>query len=249
MDWVEQVFDDEFFARDFLLVKEDKERTASDVRFVLSELALKSSDRVLDLACGFGRLTLPIAPHVKEVIGVDRTSSYIDDARATAEDQGIGNAIFGVLDMRQLTYEEEFDAVINYFTAWGYYDEETNFDVLRRVRRALRPGGRFLLEFIHRDGEVRRLRPRSWVRRSDGVLVLYDRRVDSATGRYHIHTTFVADGGIREVEIDHQLPTSDEFVKLFRQAGFGQVRLVSAPDGGELTLESRRLAVIGTAGR
>jgi hypothetical protein len=38
----------------------------------------------------------------------------------------------------QLTCEAEISAVSSYFTAGGYYDEETSFDVLRRVQRALR---------------------------------------------------------------------------------------------------------------
>ena len=247
MDRVAEFFDDKFFAQDFALMKEEEEQTAREAHFILTELALRSSDRVLDLACGFGRHALLIAPYVSELVGVDRTSSYIDDARAEAEEQGIANATFGVLDMREVSFTAEFDAVYNYFNAWGYYDEETNFDVLRRVRRALRPGGRFLLEFSNRDGEVRQLRPRSWVRRSDGVLVLYKRRMDCATGRYHLHHTFIDPSGIREIEIDHQLPSSDEFVRLLSRAGFGSVRLVSAPDGGELTIESPRLAVIGSA--
>ncbi len=246
MHWVEGFFDNEFFARDFALMKEEEELTAREARFILSELALRPHERVLDLACGFGRHALQIAPYVAEVVGVDRTASYIDDARAEAEQRDVANATFGVLDMREVSFEAEFDAAYNYFCAWGYYDEDTNFEVLRRVRRALRPGGRFLLEFINRDGEARQLRRRSWVRRSDGVLVLYQRRLDCTTGRYHLHHTFIDPSGIREIEIDHQLPSSDEFARLFRRAGFREVRLVSAPDGGELTIDCDRLAVIGT---
>lgn len=64
--------------------------------------------------------------------------------------------------MRELSFDAEFDAVYNYFTSWGYYDDETNFDILKRVHHALKPGGRFLLEFIARDALMRRFKDRDW---------------------------------------------------------------------------------------
>ena len=54
--------------------------------------------------------------------------------------------------MRELGFEGEFDAVINVFTAFGYFeDPEDDLRTLRGVRVALKPGGRFLLETLHRE--------------------------------------------------------------------------------------------------
>jgi ubiquinone/menaquinone biosynthesis C-methylase UbiE len=245
MDWVGRFFDDPFFARDFETMKEETERTAREVEFIIRELHLGSEDRVLDLACGFGRHTLAIAPRVKAITGTDRTASFIETAQADAKSAGIANAEFHTADMRELDYHAEFDAIYNYFTAWGYYDDETNFDVLKRIYRALKPGGRFLMEFIHRDAEMRHFRSRSWRRPQPGVVVLQEERFDFSTGRLYANHVFIEGGDVREIEIDHHLPSSDEFVRLFKRAGFSTVRLVSAPDGGELTLNTRRLAVIG----
>jgi len=247
MHWVERFFDDPLFARDFEMMKEETERTAREAEFIIRELALTTSDHVLDLACGMGRHALVIAPRVHSITGTDRTASFIEDAKVEAKKAGIENVQFLVNDMRDLAHEAEFDAAYNYFTAWGYYDDETNFDVLKRIHRALKPGGRFLLEFIHRDAEMRNFRSRNWRLNPPSTVVLQEERFDFTTGRLHANHIFIESGNIREIEIDHYLPSSDEFVRLFKQAGFKTARLVSAPDGGELTLNTRRLAVIGTA--
>jgi len=247
MHWVEQFFDDPFFAEDFELMKHEKDLTEREAQFIIAELGLQPVDNVLDFACGFGRHVLAIAPRVNAVTGTDRTESYIELARQQAKKQQASNVSFRVLDMRGLDYEAEFDAAYNYFNAWGYYDNDTNLDVLKRAYRSLKPGGRFLLEFMHRDGEMRRFTPRSWVRRDDGVLVLYERRLDFTAGRFYMKHIFIAGGQTREIEIDHQLPTSDEFVRLFQHAGFSNIRIVSAPDGGDVGITTSRIAVIGIA--
>lgn len=79
------------------------------------------------------------------------------------------NARFIIGDMRELAFDAEFDAVYNYSTSWGYYDDETNFDILKRVYRTLRSGGRFLLEFIARDVLMRRFKDRDWSELDDGT--------------------------------------------------------------------------------
>ena len=52
------------------------------------------NSRVLSLGCGIGDTELLLAPHVKEVVGVDLSPAAIRQARADAERLGIGNARF-----------------------------------------------------------------------------------------------------------------------------------------------------------
>lgn len=57
---------------------------------------------------------------------------------------------FGQCDMREIPFEDEFDAVINLFTAFGYFETEgEDRQVLAAVERALREGGAFLVDTIH----------------------------------------------------------------------------------------------------
>jgi len=242
--WTEQLFDGPY-DREYASTVEDAELAQVQADFIVKELALTDSDRVLDLACGHGRHALLVAGHAAEVVGFDRTKHFIEYARNQAAERDVGNAAFVVGDMRELDYDSEFDAAYNYFTAWGYYDDDTNFDVLRRVLHALKPGGRFMLEFINRDSVVQRFQRRSWSRLKDGSLVIVEHWFDYEEGRMHSVRCYLGAGGSETVDICHVLPTADELLRMFRRARFAQVRVVAAPTGEKLTLDSRRAAVIG----
>lgn len=245
MSWVEDLFDGPYDS-EYAGILADTEGAAREAEFIVWELGLKEIDRVLDLACGHGRHALVVAEHVAEVVGYDRTRQFIEYAQKWAAEKGVPNARFTVGDMRELAFDAEFDAAYNYFTSWGYYDDETNFDVLKRVHRALKPGGRFLLEFIHRDSLVRRFKDRDWYELDDGTVVLVEHSFDPETGRQHSRRTYRKGSETRTIEIDLRIPAPEEFLRLFHEAGFTETRLVQAPDGGKVTLDSRRIAVIGT---
>jgi SAM-dependent methyltransferase len=58
--------------------------------------------------------------------------------------------------VRSLSYDSEFDAVLNWFTSFGYFDPDTNDRVLAGYARALRPEGKLLIE-MHNPWRLARL--------------------------------------------------------------------------------------------
>ena len=72
---------------------------AGMVRRAIELLEVTSSDRVLDLYCGLGNFTLPLARHAASVVGVEGESGLIERARANARRNGIENASFHVADL------------------------------------------------------------------------------------------------------------------------------------------------------
>jgi len=65
--------------------------------------------------------------------------------------------------MCHIPWENRLDAVINVFTAFGYFDDEVeNQQVLEGVHRALKPGGRFLVDLPDREGRARLSEGRIW---------------------------------------------------------------------------------------
>ncbi len=104
---------------------------------VLSWLEPLAGERILDLGCGDGVLTHKIAKSGADVVGADSSSSFIKTAKASGLDAR-------VLDAQNLPFHREFDAVFsNAALHWMIHAEE----VIRSVKRALKPNGRFVGEF------------------------------------------------------------------------------------------------------
>lgn len=106
---------------------------------VVDLLAPKPGERILDLGCGTGTLTAEIAASGAQVIGVDRSSEMIGEARKKFLDLH-----FAICDARSLNFSAEFDAVFSN-AALHWIPEAA--PVVEGVSRALKPGGRFVAEF------------------------------------------------------------------------------------------------------
>jgi SAM-dependent methyltransferase len=119
-------------------------RYATHARFVadlgapvLDLLAPRAGERILDLGCGDGALTEKLAALGCSIVGVDAAPDMIAAARARGLDAR-------VMDGESLGFEDEFDAV---FSNAALHWMRRPADVIAGVRRALRPGGRFVGEF------------------------------------------------------------------------------------------------------
>ncbi|MGH2641227.1 MAG: class I SAM-dependent methyltransferase, partial [Actinomycetota bacterium] len=100
-------------------------------------MQLQPGSNVLDVPCGDGRISLELAARAHQVTGVDITARFLAEAQRNAGERGL-SALFQQGDMRELTSDAEFDAVINFGGSFGYFDEEDNDRVVEGVRRALR---------------------------------------------------------------------------------------------------------------
>ena len=104
---------------------------------VVGWLAPAPGERILDLGCGDGALTVKLAEAGASVKGIDKSADLLAAARALGLDveEGDGHA---------LTFDREFDAVFsNAALHWMSQPEQ----VIDGVWRALKPGGRFVAEF------------------------------------------------------------------------------------------------------
>lgn len=86
-----------FGPTDFVQVNAAMNRTM--VAQALQLLDLTSQDRVLDLFCGLGNFTLPIARHAAYVLGVEANAALVRHAEANARANAIANAEFAQADL------------------------------------------------------------------------------------------------------------------------------------------------------
>lgn len=114
---------------------------------VVDLLAPREGERILDLGCGDGALTHKLVALGCHVTGVDASPDQIDKAVSEGLDAH-------VMDGQNLTFDSEFDAVFSNAAMHWMKDADA---VIAGVRRALKPGGRFVGEFGG-DGNVKTLR-------------------------------------------------------------------------------------------
>ena len=104
---------------------------------VLDLLSPSTGERILDIGCGEGSLTEKIAAAGAAVVGIDVSEQMIAAARARGLDARL-------MDAEKLSFQHEFDAAFSNAALHWVRDHDA---MLAGVRRALKPGGRFVAEF------------------------------------------------------------------------------------------------------
>lgn len=128
---------------------EDTERQTD---FLIEKLSLHAGEKILDLACGFGRHSIALARRGFSVTGIDLTAAYIDYAAAQAKKEGL-SVRFIRSDIRSVEFENEFDVVLNIADgAIGYLEnEKENLKIFDVISKALKRGGRHFMDIMNAD--------------------------------------------------------------------------------------------------
>jgi SAM-dependent methyltransferase len=240
--WYETLFDEDYLR--LWTPNLPPERAEQELHGLLTLLDLPAGARVLDLCCGHGRHAVPLARLGYRVTGLDLSEVFLERGRRSAQEAGVEvEWLHG--DMREIPFKGELDAVINMYTAFGYFEDEENLQVLRAVRNALKPGGRFLLDVIHHEGVIRRFQPEGVTRHPDGCIVVEDRKWDCFTGRCDVEMTVIEPNGTRKT-LSHsvRIYALTELARMLREAGLQLEAYYGGVDGSPLTLDSRRLAIL-----
>ncbi|HEX6884628.1 MAG TPA: class I SAM-dependent methyltransferase [Planctomycetota bacterium] len=176
-----------------------REEDRAEARGIEGLLGLRPGAEVLDAPCGDGRLALALAARGHHVVGLDASTECLalarDEARRLQLELGLEQG-----DLRALPWHERFDAALCAGNSFGLFDDAGNAAFLRGVARALRPGGRLLLEYPLL-AELLDARPlgRDWQLFGERLLLTEAQR-DARTGRLEVLHTFLdlARPGARE---------------------------------------------------
>ena len=213
--WYEEVFDDDYL-RTVPFMTPDQ--TAREIDFIRKSLSLRSGAEVLDVGCGYGRHAVELAQQGFHVTGLDLSLPLLIKAADHAQKRGLA-VNFVNADMREMTFNAQFDAAYCVLSSFGYFDEETNLRVATAVCRALKPGGKFLLDILNRDYVVGGLPSRVWWE-GDGCVVLEEVDFNYHTSRVLIRRSVVFGSGRQsEQELSMRAYSLHEVGRLLRQAG------------------------------
>jgi SAM-dependent methyltransferase len=145
--------------------------------------------------------------------------------------------------MREIAFADDFDAVINIFTSFGYFEHEIeNQRVLEAVERALKPLGAFLIDHLNGVALWPRYRPNMWEEiEGTDTFFLQEHSYDLLTGRNAARWIFVHPDG-RGAEIAHsvRIYAPHELISMIEAAGLAIEETWGNFDGDELTRETPR---------
>jgi len=206
-------------------------------------LDIKPGARILDLPCGNGRHCLEFSERGYDVVGVDRTSRYIEAAKTKAEQRKL-RAGFRVGDMREYCMPNRFDVVLNLFGSFGYFEDTDNRKVAENMYASLQPGGQFLIETMGKEILARNFQEREWSEQGD-LLVLSEKKITPHWER--VETRWIVIRGAERFEhhVSIRSYSAVELSSLVSACGFRDVRVYGSLDGIEYDKDAQRLVVVG----
>lgn len=240
MSWWEKYGDNNYLC----LYSYTEQSAAFEVEGIIRMLDISPPAKILDLCCGFGRHSLVLARAGFDVTGIDISQTFLDHAKKKAHEIDVYIEL-ECRDMRHIHHQEEFDAVINLFTAFGFFDSETeDQQVLDGVARALKPDGQFLIDTINRDHVIHSGQFQTWNIRN-GLTILEERFFDFFKSRLEIVNHIVDKvNGDRKIESSYRLYTLREMLDMFDRAGLMLTDVYGDFDGSQYSAKSPRMILV-----
>lgn len=238
-DWYKDAFGDMY---QIVYAHRTIEAAEPESHFAVEQLGLKSDDRVLDLCCGNGRHMAHLLKVTSHVTGLDYSPQLLDLAK-----NNLGSSVHLIrADMRNIPYTSCFDIVTSFFTSFGYFfSDDENAQVVHEVARALKPCGRFFVDYLNGSQVKKSLVPDS-LREYHDYQIIETRWLSDNDGRVNKSTVVMKDDTkAHESSESVRLYSQDDMVGMLGNAGLITDRVFGNYDGSALDENQPRMIIIG----
>ena len=174
--------------------------------------------------------------------GFELNPDYVALAKARAEAAGVAPQIV-VGDVRSAEFGSGFDAAILMWQSFGYFSDDENGALLRRIRNALKPGARFVLEVLNRDFLLRHFEARA-KHIVDGIEVVEERTFDMLTSRMSSVIKRKEKAAVVTRQTDWRLYSLHELDTLGKAAGLFLLAAYGGLDRKPADLETRLMRLV-----
>jgi ubiquinone/menaquinone biosynthesis C-methylase UbiE len=232
----------EFYLRAY--ASDERDAGAGEVALAAARLAgCPEGGDLLDVPCGFGRHSIPLARAGCRVVGTDRSQALLDEARRRAGGERWPKLVQA--DYRKLPFADaSFDAALNLYTSIGFLGDEEDTKALAEIGRVLRPGAALVIEMMHRDRLVTLGSDRHWELLGEGRLLVMQTAFDHAAGVSQTTQTLIDAGNERESRTwSIRVYSATELVAMLDRAGFAEAKCYGDLDGGPLGSDTRLVVV------
>ncbi len=227
-----------------LFTKDRWGNALKEVEQLAALIELPPGSAVLDLGCGPGRHSLEFARRGFVVTGVDRTATYLREARDKALRDGL-EAEWVEADMLDFRRESAFDVAVSLLTSFGYFDDPADDRlVVENLFASLKPGGHLVMDVMSKEVLVRIFQPRDWHEEPDGTILLEDRKVTRNWSRIDVHWIIIKGQQRHEHRIGHRIYSAAELQGLLAGVGFTNVTAYGSLKGTAYDDDAERLVVV-----
>lgn len=238
-DWFWDTFGPIMFDEDTM------SKTDEEVNGVIKLTGLSPGSHILDICCGFGRHSLELARWGYKVTGVDRTKSYIERARRSAEEEGL-DCRFIEGDVRDYTPEYPCDGAVCMWNSFGYSEDPADDDIiLKNAYDSLGEGGFFLLDTPGKEIIASGFEPNTWFERGDTKILLEYKIELNWTVLTNRWLFLERDSTVKEFQFSQRIYSALEMAQMLYKAGFSTIDIYGNWQGDPYDNEGERLIVIG----
>lgn len=222
-----------------------EERTEAEVDFLEKTIPLNFGDKILDCPCGHGRHSIELAKRGYKITGQDINATFLRKATKSARHLNLSvRWIKG--DMREIRFEEKFDATICLFSSFGYLEnDEEHQKTLKQIAKALKRGGRFVLDVINRDRFIITYQKHTCKQLADGSIIVIEHNFDHATGRNFEKRIRIWKNGKRE-EVSHfvRMFTLPELISMLKKVDLITRETYGDFNTSPITFQSKRYILV-----
>jgi len=199
--------------------------------------------KILDICCGFGRISAELARMGYAVTGVDITESYLKTAVEDAKYENL-NIEYINADAREFVRANFFDAAVNLYISFGYFsDQKDDLLLLRNVYQSLKKGGCFIIETLGKEIAVRDFVEAEWFERAGFTVLTEYAALDSWTFLQN-RWILLKDGQRIEKTFTQRLYSASELKALLLEAGFDKVEIYGNWDESPYDRKAAKLIAV-----
>lgn len=239
----ETLTDEEFWIefKNLLFAEEKLDSTQEEIEKIIELADLEEGSKVLDMPCGVGRHSIELQKKGFEVVGVDKTSEYVEDARQKDESDEIE---FVQEDMKEFRREDSFDVVLNWWNSFGYFeDKEDDRKMLENIHASLKQDGVLVMDLWSKELAAMNDFSSHWSEQ-DGIYNLEDGRPKDDWKKVERTWIKVEDGETAEYTWEQRLYAASELEQMLKQVGFSEVNFYGNVEGDDFDDEADRLVVV-----
>jgi ubiquinone/menaquinone biosynthesis C-methylase UbiE len=255
--WTKKVFIED--ADLFLPALRDRRGRAKDevdgLNKIFNVQNVPVSGLVLNLACGIGRHDTFLVEKGYNILGLDISPEYIKLAKSRAKKVGVDeNCSYVLGDMRKvgnMFREKTFDAIISIFTSLGYYDKDTDFEVLKQIREVCKTSGILVVDVMtKRYGE--RLDNRRIIHQiKNGVVRVEESEFDSEESKLEAKWIFYELKGhklklLHKISFRNILYSLEEFDDMLQRSGWDLIKSYSNFNLSQYTEDSKYMILVAS---